>query len=62
MDHTGPEGKDAAGNDNSILPWKKPESRGEHPLLHVSVGVGRTFMVIRLRLYLLALHLPDESG
>lgn len=54
--------KDDSGDDDLILPRKRSSHRGKHPPFHVSGEVGCVFMVIRLRLYLLALRLPDESA
>lgn len=46
----------------TIASTEKTESLGEHLLLHVSAGLGGTFMAIRLHLYLLASHPPHESS
>lgn len=58
--HAELETNDDHGDENSILPWKSLSHRVN--MLCYMLGVGRPFMVIRLELYLLILHPPDESG
>lgn len=41
---------------------EQPGLQGKHSLFHESAGVGSEFRVIRLRLYLLAFCLLDESA